>query len=71
MVKDNGPGIPGEPDQVLNNGVGLANTVERLEKLYGNNQQFHMENIQGRGFQVVIEIPFRISTSSNSEEAEN
>ncbi len=71
MVKDNGPGIPGEPDQVLNNGVGLTNTVERLEKLYGNNHQLHMENVQDRGFQVVIEIPFRLSTSSNSQGAEN
>ena len=71
IVKDNGPGIPGEPDQVLNNGVGLTNTVERLEKLYGNNHLFHMENIHDGGFQVVLEIPFRLSSSSHSEEAEN
>lgn len=71
IVKDNGPGIPGEPDQVPNNGVGLANTLERLEKLYGNNQQFHMENVNHEGFQVMIEIPFRLAPSSNSQEAEN
>ena len=33
IVKDNGPGITGEPDQALENGVGLSNTLERLEKL--------------------------------------
>jgi len=71
IVRDNGPGIPGEPDQALNNGVGLANTVERLEKLYGNNHQFHLENIHDRGFQVVIEIPFRTTAPANSQEAEN
>lgn len=57
-VRDNGPGIQGSPEEVMSGGVGLSNTVERLEKLYGGNHKFIMENIAGGGFQVVIEFPF-------------
>ena len=43
----------------MQNGVGLANTAERLEKLYGREQGFHLQNLDTGGLQVVIEIPFR------------
>ncbi|MCP5109133.1 MAG: hypothetical protein GY950_37480 [bacterium] len=60
-VRDNGPGIVGNVEEVMSGGVGLSNTVERLEKLYGTEHRFLMENIDGRGgFRVQIEIPFRI-----------
>jgi len=58
-VRDNGPGIEGSPEEVMSGGVGLSNTVERLEKLYGNNHKFIMENVSDKGFKVEIKIPFR------------
>lgn len=65
-VKDNGPGLSGNMEQAMTNGVGLSNTVERLNKIYGSNHRFHMENIPEGGLQVVIDIPFEISTSKES-----
>jgi sensor histidine kinase YesM len=63
MVIDNGPGISGEMNQIVKNGVGLSNTIERLEKLYENNYHFHIQNITDGGLQVVIDIPFSYSSS--------
>jgi LytS/YehU family sensor histidine kinase len=62
IVKDNGPGISEGIEKIKNNGVGLSNTVERLEKIYGNNQRFHIENLPEGGLQVVIDIPFQVSS---------
>jgi len=59
IIEDNGPGISGEIDQIFRNGVGLSNTVERLEKLYGDDRQLQFNNRIDGGLQVVIEIPFR------------
>lgn len=67
-VKDNGPGISENMEQIMNNGVGLTNTVERLEKIYGSNHNFQMENIPEGGLQVVIDIPFDISTREESSD---
>jgi two-component system LytT family sensor kinase len=60
IIEDNGPGIPGEMESLFKNGVGLSNTVERLEQLYGNNYQFHLQNRDEGGVRVVMEIPFKI-----------
>lgn len=59
-VTDNGPGIADTGDQAVRNGIGLTNTVERLEKLYGEKHKFSMHNANGHGLEVVIEIPFRV-----------
>ena len=59
IVQDNGPGIRGNKEEVISSGVGLSNTVERLEKLYATDHRFLMENVGPEGgFQVIIEIPF-------------
>jgi two-component system, LytTR family, sensor kinase len=42
----------------MNFGVGLANTAERLENLYGDKQRFDFKQSES-GFTVDIEIPFR------------
>jgi two-component system, LytTR family, sensor kinase len=42
----------------INIGVGLSNTAERLENLYGNKQRFDFKQSES-GFTVDIEIPFR------------
>jgi two-component system LytT family sensor kinase len=57
-VKDNGPGLtqvssPGN----LKQGVGLANTRARLERLYGSNHRFELANEAAGGFVVTMEIP--------------
>jgi len=53
-VGDNGPGIP---SQGTRNGVGLANTAERLEKLYGPAHPLRFHNRESGGFEVCMEIP--------------
>jgi LytS/YehU family sensor histidine kinase len=60
-IEDNGPGLPGAPDQVMTNGVGLSNTEERLEKLYGADHGFHLDNMEHGGLRVTIDIPIRTS----------
>lgn len=59
IIEDNGIGIAEELDQVFKNGLGLSNTVERLENLYGNNHQFQLQNRDEGGLQVILEIPFK------------
>jgi two-component system LytT family sensor kinase len=59
IIQDNGPGISGEMTQIFKNGVGLSNTVERLEQLYGNNHHFQLQNRGEGGLQVVMELPFK------------
>ena len=61
VIEDNGPGLPGAPDEVMTNGMGLSNTEERLEKLYGRDHEFHLENGESGGLRVTIDIPYRLS----------
>ena len=60
VIEDNGPGISDEMESLFKNGVGLSNTVERLEQIYGNGYQFHLQNRDEGGVRFVMEIPFRI-----------
>jgi len=56
-VTDNGPGLaPGEG----RNGIGLSNTAERLEKLYGADHQLHMQNQKNGGLEIILDIPWRL-----------
>jgi two-component system LytT family sensor kinase len=64
QVRDNGPGLsrtstPGNGKQ----GVGLANTRARLERLYGTNHRFELANEPAGGFVVTLEIP-RVSEAT-------
>jgi two-component system, LytTR family, sensor kinase len=56
-IKDNGPGIHIENEDVLKRGVGLSNTQERLEKIYGNNFEFNWQNSESGGLITTIVIP--------------
>jgi len=56
VVRDNGPGIGGAP---LREGIGLANTRERLAQLYGARQSFTIENGADSGAVVTIMLPLR------------
>ncbi|MCF8241364.1 MAG: histidine kinase [Melioribacteraceae bacterium] len=58
QIKDNGPGIHLEFQKVVGSGVGLSNTIERLEKLYGDQHSFTWENLEEGGLLLNIEIPY-------------
>jgi len=60
QVKDNGAGLPDHrtSDNLFQRGVGLANTEERLERLYGAEHFFDFSNDPAGGVVVTLEIPF-------------
>ena len=59
QVSDNGDGVTVNTQKT--NGIGLANTRSRLEKLYGKDQTFELHEVDAGGVQVTLTIPFRIS----------
>jgi two-component system LytT family sensor kinase len=58
-ILDNGPGISEEISR--REGIGMANTRERLEKYYGPAQSFRYSNRAAGGLSVNIRLPFRVS----------
>ena len=57
-LRDDGPGCSNFDNRSGGHGVGLANTRERLQVLYGNRQRFELSNRQPHGVEVRIELPF-------------
>ena len=57
-ISDNGPGIKNLSEIDVKKGVGISNTIERLEKLYGNSFKFGFDNNKPNGLIVTITIPF-------------
>lgn len=55
QVEDDGPGM--KNTEIARKGVGLSNTQERLERLYGQHQQLKLMNGKSGGLLVHIEIP--------------
>lgn len=51
--------LEGAPEELLSRGVGLSNTRERLEQLYGNGQSFRLFNLEPKGVCVQVSIPRR------------
>lgn len=60
-VVDDGPGLPEGYNIPAHEGVGLRNSRERLEQLYGENHRFILSNKSPRGLEVAIVIPLRPS----------
>lgn len=60
-VSDNGPGIEKDFDETLKSGIGLSNTKERLETLYGNEQSLEIQNIDQGGLRVTMCLPFHLT----------
>ena len=60
-VSDDGPGLQSGWRIEESEGIGLANTVERLKRLYGSEQRFELRNVVGVGSGVTasVVIPFR------------
>jgi LytS/YehU family sensor histidine kinase len=61
IVYDNGAGLPDDWQMKGSTGIGLANTVARLQQLYDDNHEFDIRNRDGGGVEVVIRIPMRTS----------
>jgi len=59
-VTDNGPG-PTKIARLDDAGVGLANTRQRLEQLYGADQLLTLDEVTGGGTVARITIPYRTS----------
>ncbi|MEM8485446.1 MAG: histidine kinase [Bacteroidota bacterium] len=54
-VQDDGPGI--EKIETARKGVGLSNSIERMQRLYGDNQQVTLHNVPDGGLLVQLTIP--------------
>ncbi|MBT7951938.1 MAG: histidine kinase [Gammaproteobacteria bacterium] len=58
-LSDDGDGIEMKNNEMpLSNGVGLNNTRERLQQLYGDNHACEFGNIEPNGLKVSIRIPY-------------
>ena len=62
MVYDNGAGLPDDWQMKGSTGIGLANTLARLQQLYDDDHQFDIRNRDGGGVEVVILMPLRTSS---------
>ncbi|MDZ4698907.1 MAG: histidine kinase [Rhodothermales bacterium] len=72
-VADNGPGVTKREDnggRGASGGIGLRNTRERLETLYGTRQQFTAESAPGGGFVARIVLPYHTSSDYFLESAD-
>ena len=58
-VRDHGAGI--DSSMPLTMGVGLRNTIQRLQGLYGNEQSFEIRNCPDGGAVVEMRLPLRFS----------
>jgi signal transduction histidine kinase len=61
-VYDEGAGLPDDWQLKGSAGIGLANTIARLQQLYDNDQEFDIRNRVGGGAEAVIVMPFRTSS---------
>lgn len=59
QVSDNGPGISELESGQFRKGIGLKNTAERLEALFGREHELRLENGRDGGLTVTIRMPFR------------
>jgi two-component system LytT family sensor kinase len=61
-VTDNGLGMP---QGLGEEGFGLRNTRARLEQLYGDQHDFRLESLAGKGCRVTLAIPLPASRNAN------
>jgi two-component sensor histidine kinase len=59
-VCDDGPGLQSGWRMEESEGIGLANTCERLKYLYGAEHRFDLSNGAGGGMIAAIAVPFRV-----------
>jgi LytS/YehU family sensor histidine kinase len=63
-VRDDGPGLPDGWRPEDGCGLGLANTRERLQRLYGARHRFEVRNDTNGGVQALVRIPFHLAPSA-------
>ena len=59
-IRDHGPGIGSSG--VPNAGIGIPNTRDRLQRLYGDRQNLEIHNADGGGVVAEIQLPFCLAT---------
>jgi len=57
-IRDNGAGLQKKPSR-NGKGIGVSNTRERLNALYGSDYTFELENRDEGGVSVTLKIPYR------------
>ena len=71
QIQDNGPGPPGGDGTLpLTPGVGLKNTMGRLEGLYGENHRLSFTVAEPSGLLVELVLPFYTQTDLYTAEVE-
>jgi len=60
-VYDEGAGLPEDWQLKGSAGIGLANTIARLQQLYDDDHEFDIRNREGGGVEVIIVMPYRVS----------
>ncbi len=63
-VSDDGPGLQSGWRMEESEGIGLANTLERLKRLYASEHRFELRSGEGRGVTASLVIPFREGRAS-------
>jgi two-component system, LytTR family, sensor kinase len=66
-VCDDGPGLQSGWRMGENEGIGLANTKERLRRLYGSEHRFELRNGPNGGVSASVVIPFRCGNYVSSK----
>jgi two-component system LytT family sensor kinase len=59
-VRDNGPGFAESSGSGSKSSLGVRATRERLQTLYGNDQNFSIRNLTEGGVEACVRIPFRV-----------
>lgn len=70
-LSDDGPGLSKDKPKQLgqeSSGVGIANTKERLAKLYPGKSSFSIISREGKGVTIIITLPCEYKTNENSDE---
>jgi len=66
-ITDDGPGLPA--GEALREGIGLANTRGRLQRLYGEDQALTLVNRYPAGTTTTIVLPYRMAAGDIDVEA--
>jgi len=70
VLRDDGPGCADFNERQRGHGVGLRNTQERLQVLYGDEQSFSIANRAPRGCEIHMRLPFEAAPEENAAPAE-
>jgi LytS/YehU family sensor histidine kinase len=62
-IEDNGPGIP-DGTSFSGGGIGLSNTMARLQHLYGERQHLSVANRAEGGLRLTIDLPWHTSVEA-------